>query len=405
MKKHTLGRDKEDFVAIKRAIIIVLDSLGVGALPDASLYGDAGSNTLANIGKATGELRMPVLQSFGLGCLTEVAGVPCSGKPRAAYGKMAERSRGKDTTTGHWEMMGLILDKPFPVFPDGFPAAVMKSFEQITGRPALGNVKASGTEIMDRLGAEHLQTGQPIVYTSADSVFQIAAHEEVVPLAQLYGWCAAARELLSGVYAVGRVIARPFTGVPGGFRRTANRKDYSLEPFAPTVLDTLVAGGQQVVGIGKIPDIFANRGITVPLHTESNDDGMVSLLETLARFPSGLIFTNLVDFDMVYGHRNDATGYGRALERFDAQLALVLPKMTQQDVLFIVADHGCDPTFPHTDHTREYVPLLCFGSTVRPVSLGTRGTFADLGATVACLLGVARPAAGETFCRELGLCP
>ncbi|MCL5981630.1 MAG: phosphopentomutase, partial [Firmicutes bacterium] len=287
-------------MGIKRAIIIVLDSLGVGALPDASLYGDAGSNTLANIGKATGGLNLPLLQSFGLGCLTAVEGVPCPDRPLAAFGKMAERSPGKDTTTGHWEMMGLILDKPFPVFSEGFPSAVMEPFEQITGRPALGNIKASGTEIIDLLGAEHLQTSRPIVYTSADSVFQIAAHEEVIPLAELYAWCEAARRLLRGEYAVGRVIARPFTGVPGNFRRTANRKDYSLPPPRKTVLDMLTDAGQQVVGVGKIPDIFAGCGITVPLHTEGNDDGMLKLQESLERFPSGLIFANLVDFDMVY---------------------------------------------------------------------------------------------------------
>jgi len=391
-------------VGIKRAIIIVLDSLGVGALPDASLYGDAGSNTLANIGKATGGLNLPLLQSFGLGCLTAVEGVPCPDRPLAAFGKMAERSPGKDTTTGHWEMMGVILDKPFPLFPNGFPPAVIDPFERLTGRRVLGNTRASGTEIMDRLGSEHLRTGYPIVYTSADSVFQVAAHEEIVPLTELYAWCEAARRLLRGEYAVGRVIARPFIGVPGSFRRTANRKDYSLEPFASTVLDALVEGGQQVVGVGKIPDIFAGRGITVPLHTESNDDGMLKLQESLERFPSGLIFANLVDFDMLYGHRNDAIGYGHALERFDAQLALVLPKMTEQDVLFIVADHGCDPTFPHTDHTREYVPLLAIGAKVSPAPLGTRETFADLGATVACLLNIPGPDAGTSFCCEMGLC-
>jgi len=382
----------------------VLDSLGVGELPDAPLYGDAGSNTLANIGKAAGGLNLPLLQSFGLGCLTAVEGVPCPERPLAAFGKMAERSPGKDTTTGHWEMMGIILDKPFPLFPDGFPPAITEPFERLTGRRILGNTRASGTEIIDRLGEEHLRTGRPIVYTSADSVFQIAAHEEVVPLTALYDWCEGARSLLRGEFAVGRVIARPFTGVPGSFRRTANRRDYSLPPPRQTVLDLLKEAGHEVVGIGKIPDIFAGSGITVPLHTKNNDDGMVMLQTALSQFPRGLLFTNLVDFDMLYGHRNDAGGYGHALERFDAQLALVLAGMTEQDILFIVADHGCDPTFPHTDHTREYVPLLAYGKKVRPVPLGTRETFADLGATVACLLNIPRPDAGTGFCCEMGLC-
>ncbi len=382
----------------------MLDSLGVGELPDASLYGDEGSNTLANIGRATGGLNLPVLQSFGLGCLTGVEGVPCADRPLAAFGKMAERSPGKDTTTGHWEMMGIVLDKPFPLFPAGFPPEVTEPFEHLTGRRILGNIRASGTEIIDRLGEEHLSTGRPIVYTSADSVFQVAAHEDVVPLAELYAWCEGARRLLCGRFAVGRVIARPFTGVPGNFRRTTNRKDYSLPPPRETVLDMLAKAGHEVVGIGKIPDIFAGRGITVPVHTESNDDGMSRLQSALRQFPEGLLFANLVDFDMVYGHRNDAAGYGHALERFDAQLALLLPQMTDRDILFIVADHGCDPTIPHTDHTREYVPLLAFGSKVRPVPLGARETFADLGATVACLLKVPRPDAGTGFCCEMGLC-
>ena len=404
MTGPTPGPEPKEVNSIERVIIIVLDSLGVGALPDASLYGDEGSNTLANIGKATGGLNVPLLQSFGLGCLTDVEGVPCPERASAAFGKMAERSPGKDTTTGHWEMMGLILDKPFPLFPDGFPPAITEPFKQLTGRGVLGNIRASGTEIIERLGEEHLRTGCPIVYTSADSVFQIAAHEEVVPLAELYAWCEGARRLLCGEFAVGRVIARPFTGVPGSFRRTANRKDYSLPPPRQTVLDMLSAAGQEVVGIGKIPDIFAGRGIAVSLHTENNDDGMIRLQAAISRFPRGLLFTNLVDFDMIYGHRNDAAGYGHALERFDAQLALVLSGMKEQDILFIVADHGCDPTFPHTDHTREYVPLLAIGNKVRPVPLGTRETFADVGATVACLLKIARPAAGTSFCCEMGLC-
>lgn len=400
-KKHIPGH-KEKKVKANRIIVIVLDSLGVGELPDASFYGDAGSNTLGHIALEVGGLHLPTLESFGLGCLTRVKGVSCPAKPVAAYGKMTERSQGKDTTTGHWEMAGIILDRPFPVFPDGFPPQVIGPFEQATGKKVLGNNKASGTEIIELLGEEHLKNGAPIVYTSADSVFQIAAHEGVVPLDLLYEWCAAARSLLQDDYAVARVIARPFTGQPGSFRRTANRKDFSLEPPAPMLLDKLVQQGYPVVGIGKIPDIFAGRGITASHHTENNDQGMDAVLTAMEKFTQGLIFANLVDFDMVYGHRNDAAGYGRALERFDLQLPGVLKKMTGRDVLFIVADHGCDPTFPHTDHTREYVPLLVYGEKIIPASLGIRDTFADLGATVSCMLGIRPPEAGKHFCSELG---
>jgi phosphopentomutase len=375
----------------------------VGELPEASFYGDAGSNTLAHISEATGGLQLPALESFGLGCLTDVQGVPCTDKPVAAFGKMAERSPGKDTTTGHWEMAGIILDQAFPVFPDGFPPEIIEPFELAVGRSVLGNIKASGTEIIELLGREHIESGSPIVYTSADSVFQIAAHENVVPLPVLYEWCAAARSLLRDEYAVGRVIARPFTGTPGQFRRTTNRKDYSLTPPRPMLLDILSEHGHEVVGIGKIPDIFANKGITASMNSKSNDEGMAMLLIAMERYHQGLIFVNLVDFDMVYGHRNDAQGYGRALERFDSQLPGIINKMTESDLLFIVADHGCDPTFPHTDHTREYVPLLVYGKNSRPVNLGIRETFADLGATIASLLGIPPLAAGQSFSRELGL--
>lgn len=390
-------------MTIQRVIIIVLDSLGVGELPDASFYGDAGSNTLAHTAKAAGGLSVPTLQSFGLGCLTDVAGVPCTDAPKAAFGKMAERSKGKDTTTGHWEMAGIILENPFPTFTGGFPPEIIEPFELATGRKVLGNIKASGTEIIVSLGEEHMKTGRPIVYTSADSVFQIAAHEEVVPLELLYEWSAAARNLLRDEHAVGRVIARPFTGEPGNFRRTANRKDYALDPPGLTLLDKLAAAGHHVVGIGKIPDIYNGRGITAGFHTKDNDEGMSMVLEAMDRYHNGLIFTNLVDFDMVYGHRNDADGYARALERFDTQLPAVLEKMKDTDLLIILADHGCDPTFPHTDHTREYVPLLVYGKNAKPVNLGIRQTFADAGETVACLLGLEPLGVGTPFCRELGL--
>lgn len=388
---------------ISRVLIIVLDGLGVGELPDASFYGDAGSNTLAHTAKAVGGLRVPVLESFGLGCLTDVAGVPCSAKPLAAYGKMAELSKGKDTTTGHWEMTGIVLEKPFPVFEGGFPPEVIEPFEAAIGRKVLGNLKASGTEIIQLLGEEHIRTGYPIIYTSADSVFQIAAHEEIVPLELLYEWSAAARSLLREEYAVGRVIARPFTGQPGDFRRTSNRKDYSLLPPKPTLLDGLAAAGFPVVGIGKIDDIFAGRGVTVSFHSKSNDEGMAKVLDAMDQFPQGLIFVNLVDFDMLYGHRNDAAGYARALEQFDLQLVDVLFKLRNSDLLFIVSDHGCDPIFHHTDHTREYVPLLVYGPQVLPGSLGIRQTFADLAATVAALFGLPPLEVGTKFVAELGL--
>lgn len=388
---------------IKRVLIIVLDSLGVGELPDASFYGDAGSNTLAHTAKAAGGLRVPLLESFGLGCLTAVDGVACPCTTVAAYGKMAERSKGKDTTTGHWEMTGIVLTNPFPVFEGGFPPEVIAPFEAAIGRSVLGNIKASGTEIIQVLGEEHMNTGRPIVYTSADSVFQVAAHEDIVPLELLYQWCDTARTLLRDEYAVGRVIARPFTGTPGDFRRTPNRKDYSLLPTKPTLLDKLVAAGYEVAGIGKIHDIFAGQGITATYHAKNNDEGMARVLEAMEKQSSGLIFVNLVDFDMVYGHRNDVDGYARALERFDGQLSGVLAKMTAEDLLFVVADHGCDPTFPHTDHTREYVPLLVYGQQVRPVNLGIRQTFADLGATVAALLGTDALDEGTDFSQELGL--
>ncbi|NLZ93344.1 MAG: phosphopentomutase [Firmicutes bacterium] len=386
---------------IKRVIMVVLDSLGVGELPDAAQYGDAGSNTLAHTAAAVGSINIPFLQALGIGCLTTVPGVPCPAHPLAAYGKMNERSSGKDTTTGHWEISGIILDKPFPVFENGFPPEIIEPFSAAIGRPVLGNIKASGTEIIERLGAQHLQSGNPIVYTSADSVFQIAAHEDIVPLATLYYWCETARRLLTGDFAVGRVIARPFIGSPGSFKRTANRRDYSLQPPRETILDKLVAAGYEVAGIGKIKDIFAGRGLTVAIHTKNNDDGMNKLLELMKSFTEGLIFVNLVDFDMVYGHRNDAQGYAQALERVDKQIQTVSQKMDADDLLIILADHGCDPTYPHTDHTREYVPLLVYGKQVKPVNLGVRETFADVGQTIASLFNLSPLEAGESFAKAL----
>jgi phosphopentomutase len=316
---------------------------------------------------------------------------------------MAERSAGKDTTSGHWELMGLILDRPFPVYPDGFPPEIIGAFEQAIGRPVLGNRPASGTEIIAELGEQHLRTGYPIVYTSADSVFQIAAHEEVIPVEDLYRYCLIARRLLAGKHGVGRVIARPFLGRPGAFYRTARRRDFSLPPPRPTLLDRLKEHGHEVVGIGKIEDIFAGRGLTRIYHTEDNQDGVAKTLEALKQSASGLVFTNLVDYDMLYGHRNDPVGYARALEQFDARVPEIISALRPRDFLVITADHGCDPTTPGTDHTREYVPLLALvAGNGEARDLGTRETFADVAATLAEVFGLPAPEAGTSFWGEMG---
>ncbi|MCL6473225.1 MAG: phosphopentomutase [Firmicutes bacterium] len=383
---------------INRVIIMVLDSVGVGALPDAGKYGDEGSNTLGNTARAVGGLNLPNFEALGLGNIIEIEGVPPSPDPRASYGKMAEVSAGKDTTTGHWEMMGLYLEKPFPTFPHGFPPEVIKAFEKATGRGVLGNKPASGTAIIDEFGEEHMKTGKLIVYTSADSVFQICAHEEVVPVEELYRYCEAARNILKGDYAVGRVIARPFIGTPGHFTRTHRRKDFSLEPPSKTVLDYVKDAGYPVYAVGKISEIFAGRGITKSIHTESNMHGFDMTLKAMEEQDKGIIFTNLVDFDSQYGHRNDPPGYAKALEAVDARLPEIISKLTGKDALFLTADHGCDPTTPSTDHSREYVPILVYGPSLsKPISLNTRKTFSDLGKTVADLLGVDAPVHGESF--------
>jgi phosphopentomutase len=379
-----------------RAIVIVLDSVGIGELPDAGAYGDQGSNTLGNIARRR-PLRLPVLTSLGLDRL--VPELAASGTaPRGAYGRMAEASAGKDSVTGHWEMTGVVLDRPFPTFPDGFPAALVTEFERRIGRGTLGNVVASGTEIVDRLGADHMATGKPIVYTSADSVFQIAAHEDVVPVPELYRMCEIAFELVARGLGVGRVIARPFVGRPGSFKRTANRHDYALEPSGTTLLDLLTLAGVPVIAIGKIKDLFAGRGIGRALPTPSDADGMDRVLETMSNTDRGLIFVNLVDFDTLYGHRNDVQGYAENLERFDVRLAALLPRLGPGDLLVITADHGNDPTTPSTDHSREHVPLLIAGARIRSgVDLGTRRTFADLGQTLADNFGVGPLAHGTSF--------
>jgi phosphopentomutase len=383
----------------------VLDSVGIGELPDAAAYGDEGSNTLGNICKQV-RLRVPTLRLLGLDRLVPLGPAAVSAanapRPRFAYGKMAEASPGKDSVTGHWEMMGIVLERPFPTFPQGFPAGLIGEFERRIGRGTLGNVVASGTEIIDRLGAEHMSTGKPIVYTSADSVFQIAAHEEVIPIAEQYRICETAFDLAARGLNVGRVIARPFIGIPGSFTRTANRHDYALDPAGETLLDRLQAAGTPVVSIGKIHDLFAGRATGRAIHTASDAEGMQHIEASLADTPAGFIFTNLVDFDTQYGHRNDVRGYAANLEAFDSCLARLLPLLRDTDLLVITGDHGNDPSTPSTDHSREYVPVLLSGDGVRHgVNLGTRSTFADLGQTIAENFGVPRLAHGTSFLGDI----
>ncbi len=383
---------------LRRAIVLVLDSAGIGELPDAARYGDEGSSTLPHVAEAVGGLRLPHLERLGLGRIIPIAGVAPVGEPEAAFGRMAEQSAGKDSTTGHWELMGLILPRPFPTYSQGFPPEIVTAFETAIGRSVLGNRPASGTAIIDDLGEEHLRTGFPIVYTSADSVFQIAAHEAVVPAEQLYEWCRAARRVLVGDHAVSRVIARPFVGAPGAFQRTDRRRDFSLEPVGQTILDVLVARGVPVFAIGKIGDLFAERGISESVHTHDDLDGLARTAEAARRVDRGLIFANVVDLDTVYGHRNDAEGYAGQLERIDAALEPILAAAGRDTLLVITADHGNDPTTPSTDHSREYVPLLARGGGLRAgADLGTRRTFADVGAAVAAALGVPWTGPGTSF--------
>ena len=365
----------------QRVIWIVLDSVGIGAMPDAAAYGDVGRDTLGNIARQHA-LDIPNLCRMGLAKIKHIPGL-CRAEPAAAaYGKCALASPGKDTTTGHWEMAGIILEKPFPVYPNGFPPEIIQPFEEQIGRKTIGNKAASGTEIIKELGAEHMRTGSPIVYTSADSVFQIAAHEEIIPVPELYRMCEIARDILRGPNEVGRVIARPFTGEPGSFRRTANRHDYAVPPPPGMLLDQLQARGVPVYSVGKISDIFLGRGITHSVKTKNNEDGMAETCTAMRDQPDGLIFVNLVDFDQLYGHRNDVEGYARALEAVDRWLPNL--DLCPRDMLIITADHGCDPTTPSTDHSREYTPLFVYGQHVKAdVALGTRASLADIGATVA----------------------
>ena len=384
-----------------RVLLIVLDSVGAGELPDADAYGDRGSDTLGNISRAI-PLQLPALRSLGLSRVSSVADDGRTAAPLGACGRMAEASPGKDSVTGHWEIAGLVLDRAFPVFPNGFPRDVMRAFEDRVGARSLGNKAASGTAIIDELGPDHIRTGWPIVYTSADSVFQIAAHEDVIPVPRLYEMCEAAFDLVATGLGVGRVIARPFIGTPGQFQRTANRRDFALTPFAPTLLDALTDKGVTVVAIGKIEDLFAGRGIARAVHTTSDAHGMDEVDRALDSTPHGLIFVNLVDFDTVYGHRNDPAGYAANLERFDRRLASLLPRIGERDLLVITADHGNDPTTPSTDHSREHVPLFVYGPGVAPDrDLGVRPTFADLGQTVADVFDAGPLAHGTSFLRDI----
>lgn len=385
----------------KRVVFIVLDGVGIGALPDADLYGDAGAASLQHCAEALGGINLPNMARLGLGRIEPLRGVDPNAVETGAYGKMHERSPGKDTTTGHWEIAGCILDHPFATFPDGFADEIVNAFCKAIGTGIIGNVKASGTEIIERFGSEHIETGMPILYTSVDSVFQIAAHNDVIPLEKLYDMCRIAREVVNP-YRIGRVIARPFAGGPGSFRRTTDRRDYSMEPPIDILTDFLARQGIPVIGIGKIDDIFAFRGISEGRHTRGNAHGIDETLRTMREFPEGLIFTNLIDFDMLYGHRNDVEGYGGALAEFDGRLPELLGALSGEDLLIITSDHGCDPTTAGTDHTREYVPLLSWSPQMTGgCALGTRDTFADAGATVAECLGVSATMAGTSFLSEM----
>lgn len=391
---------------MKRAIMIVLDSVGIGELPDAADFGDVGSNTLVNIKKARPETSLPNLCALGLGNI-QGKDIELLGKvdaPKGCYCKMGEKSIGKDTTTGHWEIAGIITKNPFPTYTEtGFPKEVMDAFEEAIGTKTLGNYSASGTEIIKELGPEHVKTGYPIVYTSADSVFQIAAHEEVIPVEKLYEICEKARKILTGEHGVARVIARPFIGnEEEGYTRTKNRKDFSLEPTGVTILDLAKEKGMEVVAIGKIEDIFEHRGMTRTDHTTNNADGIEKTIQYMKEEFEGILFTNLVDTDMVYGHRNDVEGYAGALEYFDGKLLEIMAQLKEEDILIITADHGCDPTTPSTDHSREYVPLLVYGKPVKEgVDLGVRKTFADLGQTVSDYLGLGAAFEAESFLQDI----
>ena len=384
----------------RRAVILVLDGVGIGAAPDAAAYGDQGSNTLGNLARAVGGFDLPNLARLGLGCIAPLQGVEPAQRPRAAWGTMRPASAGKDSTTGHWEIAGVHLERPFPTYPNGFPAGIVQEFSERTGRGVLGNLAASGTEVIERFGAEHERTGRWILYTSADSVFQVAAHERVVPVEELYGACAIARAILVAPHAVSRVIARPFQGEPGAYRRTAGRRDFAIAPPERTLLDALAERGIARLGVGKVDDLFAGRSIT-SVHTPDNATGLEEIHRALDALDGGLLFANLVDFDQLWGHRNDVAGFYAGLRAFDSALPGIEGALREDDLLFLTADHGNDPTTSSTDHARECVPLLVAGPRVHPRSLGERSTFADLGVTVAEWLGVDFPDHGVSFLAEL----
>ncbi|MEM9952697.1 MAG: phosphopentomutase [Chloroflexota bacterium] len=388
---------------IERVVVIVLDGLGVGEAPDADKYGDAGSNSVGNTAQKIGGLTVPNMEALGFGNIIPIEGVAPSENVQGAWGKLQPKSAGKDSVTGHWELMGIHLEKPFPTYPNGFPNDIVKQVEDATGVTFIGNVVASGTVIIQELGAEHVRTGNPILYTSADSVFQIAAHEGVIPIERQYEICEIAREILVGEHGVGRVIARPFVGnAEDGFTRTTNRHDYSIAP-PQSAIDLLVEAGHDVTAVGKIKDLFAGRNITHYYPAKTNMDSLQQLEKALDERQGGLIFVNLVEFDQVFGHRNNYEGYANAIREFDAYLPTIQAKLTEHDLIFIVADHGVDPTTDSTDHSREYVPLLVFGDRIeRPIHLGTRLSFADVGATIADIYGVESPEIGTSFLRDLG---
>jgi phosphopentomutase len=384
---------------IKRVTVIVLDGVGAGEAPDAAAYGDVGSNSLSNTARVVGGLHLPHMAQIGFGYITPMLGVPLVSNPTGAYGKCRPQSAGKDTISGHWELMGIFLPQPFPTYPHGFPPEIIEEFTRKTGRGVLGNKPASGTVIIQELGVEHMKTGKLIVYTSADSVFQIAAHEEIVPIEELYRICGIARQMLTGEHAVGRVIARPFLGQKAGeFQRTERRRDYPLQPPGATILDKLKAAGKQVCSVGKIDDIFAHRGITRSNHTVNNHDSLLAIMDFLEDDFEGLIFANLIEFDMIFGHRNDPKGYAEALNKVDDSLPEIQSRMRDGDIVMFAADHGVDPTTPSTDHSREYIPLLVFGKQVKSdVDLNTRQSLGDVGATIAEIFSLEPPKIGESF--------
>ncbi len=387
---------------INRVVLIVLDSVGIGELPDAAEYGDNGSNTVGNIVKVCGGIDIPNLSKLGMGKIDGVNYLLVPQKIEGCYGRMAEVSKGKDTITGHWEIAGLQLEYPFPTYPQGFSEEILEKFQKLTGRGVLANCTASGTEIIKEYGEEHMNTGKLIVYTSADSVFQIAAHEEIVPLEELYRICQIARDMLQGRDMVGRVIARPFIGKPGSFSRTANRRDFAAEPTSETILDKIKQKGLDVIAVGKIEDIFSKKGITEAEHTKSNMDGVDVTLSYMNKQNKGIIFTNLVDFDMVFGHRNNPEGYKQAIEEFDKRLPEIISKMREDDLLIITADHGCDPTTASTDHSREYVPILLYGKkTKKNINLGTRKTFSDIASTIADIFEIDNTFSGVSFIDDI----